>query len=100
MIKLLTSLNRITCDLVAAGSGGGKGGESGRGGSRYCFPNSLKWKTVAGLKNFFFPLLFNFSFFAADEKKRQEDEDDVMEGVGLVSLALAGWLAGSMKNEE
>lgn len=64
------------------------------------FQNSLKWKTVAGL-NFFFPLLlFNFSFFAADKKKRQEDEDDVMEGVGLVSLALAGWLAGSMKNEE
>lgn len=78
-----------------------EGWEGVRGGSQYCFPNSLKWKTVAGLKIFFFPLLlFNFSFFAADKKKRQEDEDDVMEGVGLVSLALAGWLAGSMKNEE
>lgn len=49
----------------------------------------------------FFPLLpLNFSFFAADEKKRQEDEDDVMEGAGLMSLALAGRLASSMKNEE
>lgn len=69
-IKLLTSLNGITCELVVAVSGGGKGvGGGWRWGLWYCFPNFLKWKTVAGLI-FFLPLLLYFSFFAADEKKR------------------------------
>lgn len=95
MIKLLTSLNRITCDLVVAGGWGvGCGAEFMVLFSKLLEIENSCW-TI-----FFFSLLLKFSFFVVDKKKRQEDEDDVMEGVGLVSLAIAGWLVGSMKNEE
>lgn len=72
--------------------------EGGSAGAGYgtVVQTSSKWKTVAGL-------IFFFSIFLSLRQTRRKEMTrwgDVIEGAGLVSSALVGWLAGSVKNEE
>lgn len=51
------------------------------------------WTDSSSSSQFFF-------LWGKREEKKLQDENDVIEGVGLLSLTLAGSLADSMKNEE